>query len=254
MAITTALRSSARRCWRSARRTRPTRCATTGRDRAERAARPAAGPGEQVGDAHDLALPTGCWRSRCSTATRGPRDAAALPRPPSGPGRHRYRVRRADQRYASVEEFIAAHSGSPGSPRWSGSSQGCRSSSRWCPGTADPGAQVPAPAHRHPKQTIGYGGCFSCIYSVRGAGGYQMFGITLRRSTTRPVAAGLRDSWCSSAGRHVKFTPIDRERYDATSPRWSRDVPDHRAAGRVQPAAVPGRPDGYNAGLLEVLR
>ena len=23
-----------------------------------------------------------------------------------------------------------------------------------------------------------HGGCFSCIYSVRGAGGYQMFGIT----------------------------------------------------------------------------
>ena len=29
-----------------------------------------------------------------------------------------------------------------------------------------------------PKLTVGYGGCFSCIYSVRGAGGYQMFGIT----------------------------------------------------------------------------
>ena len=29
-----------------------------------------------------------------------------------------------------------------------------------------------------PKLTIGHGGCFSCIYSVRGAGGYQMFGIT----------------------------------------------------------------------------
>ncbi len=29
-----------------------------------------------------------------------------------------------------------------------------------------------------PKLTVGHGGCFSCIYSVRGAGGYQMFGIT----------------------------------------------------------------------------
>ena len=29
-----------------------------------------------------------------------------------------------------------------------------------------------------PKLTVGYGGCFSCIYSVRGAGGYQMFGMT----------------------------------------------------------------------------
>ena len=29
-----------------------------------------------------------------------------------------------------------------------------------------------------PKLTLGHGGCFSCIYSVRGAGGYQMFGVT----------------------------------------------------------------------------
>jgi urea carboxylase len=29
-----------------------------------------------------------------------------------------------------------------------------------------------------PKLTVGYGGCFTAIYSVRGAGGYQMFGIT----------------------------------------------------------------------------
>ena len=29
-----------------------------------------------------------------------------------------------------------------------------------------------------PKLTVGHGGCFGCIYSVRGAGGYQMFGIT----------------------------------------------------------------------------
>lgn len=28
-----------------------------------------------------------------------------------------------------------------------------------------------------PKLTVGHGGCFACIYSVRGAGGYQMFGI-----------------------------------------------------------------------------
>ena len=29
-----------------------------------------------------------------------------------------------------------------------------------------------------PPLTVGHGGCFGCIYSVRGAGGYQMFGIT----------------------------------------------------------------------------
>ena len=29
-----------------------------------------------------------------------------------------------------------------------------------------------------PKLTVGHGGCFACIYSVRGAGDYQMFGVT----------------------------------------------------------------------------
>ena len=34
------------------------------------------------------------------------------------------------------------------------------------------------PSTDTPKLTIGHGGCFGCIYSVRGAGGYQLFGIT----------------------------------------------------------------------------
>jgi len=39
--------------------------------------------------------------------------------------------------------------------------------------------QIEAPKYLRPrtdtpKLTIGHGGCFSCIYSVRGAGGYQM--------------------------------------------------------------------------------
>src|SRR5256885_2977760 len=41
--------------------------------------------------------------------------------------------------------------------------------------------QVPkylSPRTDTPRLTLGHGGCFSCIYSVRGAGGYQMFGVT----------------------------------------------------------------------------
>ena len=43
--------------------------------------------------------------------------------------------------------------------------------------------QIEAPKYLRPrtdtpKLTVGHGGCFGCIYSVRGAGGYQMFGIT----------------------------------------------------------------------------
>ena len=50
-----------------------------------------------------------------------------------------------------------------------------------------------------PKLTVGHGGCFGCIYSVRGAGGYQMFGVT-----PAPIfdpssgSTTCASSWCSS--------------------------------------------------------
>lgn len=67
-----------------------------------------------------------------------------------------------------------------------------------------------------PKQTVGYGGCFSCIYSVRGAGGYQMFGIT-----PMPIFdPEQKQSYLSDfmvffkPGDIVKWKPIDRAEYD----------------------------------------
>lgn len=47
---------------------------------------------------------------------------------------------------------------------------------------AETGQQMEVPKYLSPrtdtpKLTVGHGGCFACIYSVRGAGGYQMFGI-----------------------------------------------------------------------------
>jgi urea carboxylase len=69
-----------------------------------------------------------------------------------------------------------------------------------------------------PKLTVGHGGCFSCIYSVRGAGGYQMFGIT-----PMPIFdANQRISYLREfmvlfrPGDIVKFKPIRRDEYDQT--------------------------------------
>ena len=66
-----------------------------------------------------------------------------------------------------------------GSSRWSASSPACRSCTRWS--SARSRSRCPKylrPRTDTPKLTVGHGGCFGCIYSVRGAGGYQMFGIT----------------------------------------------------------------------------
>ncbi|MDP6190839.1 MAG: carboxyltransferase domain-containing protein, partial [Gammaproteobacteria bacterium] len=63
---------------------------------------------------------------------------------------------------------------------------------------------------------VGYGGCFSCIYSVRGAGGYQMFGITPMPifDPTEEIIY-LEDFMVFfKPGDIVKFKPVDRAEYD----------------------------------------
>ncbi|MEV0074381.1 MULTISPECIES: allophanate hydrolase subunit 1 [unclassified Amycolatopsis] len=108
-----------------------------------------------------------------------------------------------------------------------------------------------------PKLTVGHGGCFACIYSVRGAGGYQMFGIA-----AAPIfdpAQKLADFADSMVffrpGDVVKFTPVSEEEY--------RAIEAEVAAGTFRYRIVPvefdteravADPEAYNATLLEVLR
>ena len=68
-----------------------------------------------------------------------------------------------------------------------------------------------------PKLTVGYGGCFSCIYSVRGAGGYQMFGVTpMPIYDPEQKVSYLKDFMVFfKPGDIVKWKPIDRAEYDA---------------------------------------
>ncbi|MHA7209626.1 5-oxoprolinase subunit B family protein [Arthrobacter sp. MDT1-65] len=68
-----------------------------------------------------------------------------------------------------------------------------------------------------PPLTVGHGGCFACIYSVRGAGGYQMFGIA-----AAPIfdpAQKLSDfsdfMIFFRPGDIVKFKPVDEDEYTA---------------------------------------
>jgi len=69
-----------------------------------------------------------------------------------------------------------------------------------------------------PKLTVGYGGCFSCIYSVRGAGGYQMFGITPMPIFDPDQKTNYLEDFMVffRPGDIVKFKPIDRVEYDRT--------------------------------------
>jgi urea carboxylase len=107
-----------------------------------------------------------------------------------------------------------------------------------------------------PKLTVGHGGCFGCIYSVRGAGGYQMFGI---------AAAPIFDPAQSLAdfkefmvffrpGDIVKFTPITEADY--------REIQTQVSDGTFRYRQTPvtfdlskalADPERYNRELMEVL-
>jgi len=107
-----------------------------------------------------------------------------------------------------------------------------------------------------PALTIGHGGCFGCIYSVRGAGGYQMFGITPAPiyDPTQTKPDFTEHMVFMRPGDIVKFRPVDRDEYD--------DLQAKAEAGEFRITARPVEfdlqpflddSDGYNERLLGVL-
>jgi urea carboxylase len=160
--------------------------------------------------------------------------------------------------YSSVEDFIAAHSGSP----WFTSMVGFVAGLPFLFQMVPRERQIIVPKYLRPrtdtpKQTVGYGGCFACIYSVRGAGGYQMLGITPAPiyDPTQTLPDFTEFMVLFRPADIVKFAPIDRDRYDELL----ADV----EAGTFHVTTRPVEfhlqsflddPDGYNARLLEVLK
>jgi urea carboxylase len=159
--------------------------------------------------------------------------------------------------FPSVDEFIAAHSGSP----WFVSMVGFVAGLPFLFQLVERARQIEVPKYLRPrtdtpKLTVGHGGCFGCIYSVRGAGGYQMFGIT-----PAPIfdpaqrLAYLKEFMCLfRPGDIVKFKAIDREAYD----RAVKQVEANSFDLRIRPVAFSlkkflAAPTGYNHQLEEVL-
>ena len=159
--------------------------------------------------------------------------------------------------FASVDDFIAAHSGAP----WFVSMVGFVAGLPFMFQMVDRPRQIEVPKYLRPrtdtpKLTVGYGGCFACIYSVRGAGGYQMFGITpMPIYDPKQEISYLQDFMVFfRPGDIVKFRPIDRDTYD-------KDVAEVEA-GRFAPLVrdftfsleeFHDDIDGYNAKIGEVL-
>jgi urea carboxylase len=117
-----------------------------------------------------------------------------------------------------IDGFIKAHSGSP----WFVSMVGFVAGLPFLYQMVDRQHQIEVPKYLRPrtdtpKLTVGHGGCFGCIYSVRGAGGYQMFGITPMPIYDPQQQIGyLKDFMVFfRPGDIVKWKPIDRAAYDS---------------------------------------
>ena len=159
--------------------------------------------------------------------------------------------------FDSVEAFIEAHHSNP----WFVSMVGFVSGLPFLYQLVERERQLQVPKYLRPrtdtpKLTVGYGGCFSCIYSVRGAGGYQMFGITpMPIYDPEQKVSYLNDFMVFfKPGDIVKWKPIGREEHDQIE----ADV----AAGTYQPRiaevdfdleAFNADVDGSNAKLKEAL-
>lgn len=163
----------------------------------------------------------------------------------------------AENGLSSVQEFIDAHSQSP----WITSMVGFVAGLPFLFQMVPRERQLEVPKYLRPRTdtpalTVGHGGCFAAIYSVRGAGGYQMFGITptpIFDPTQRlPDFADFMVFF--RPGDIVKFRSISEEQY-------------HQIRAEVEAGTYRFRqrpiefklndflsdPDAYNHSLLKVL-
>lgn len=159
--------------------------------------------------------------------------------------------------YDSVEAFIEAHHSQP----WFVSMVGFVAGLPFLYQLVERDKQIEVPKYVRPrtdtpKLTVGYGGCFSCIYSVRGAGGYQMFGITpMPIYDPEQKVSYLKDFMVFfKPGDIVKWRPIDREEYD----RILEEVEQGTYAPRIAEVdfdldAFNADMQGTNAKLMEAL-
>lgn len=159
--------------------------------------------------------------------------------------------------FPSVDALLAAHAASP----WFVSMVGFVAGLPWLYQMVERTKQIEVPKYLRPRTdtprlTVGHGGCLGCIYSVRGAGGYQMFGITpMPIYDPRQAISYLRDFMILfNPGDILKFRPIGREEYDTIS----REVAEGRFEPRVRPVsfsldAFHADPAASNAKLVEAL-
>lgn len=156
---------------------------------------------------------------------------------------------------ADAAEFIKRHHESP----WLVSMVGFVAGLPFLFQLVDRQHQLEVPKYLSPRTdtpalTIGHGGSFSCIYSVRGAGGYQMFGIAAAPiyDPTQKLKDFKDFMVFFNPGDIVKFKPIDEIEYKRIRSDVEAGTFTYRQAPiRFDLGAALADPEGYNTTLLE---
>lgn len=107
-----------------------------------------------------------------------------------------------------------------------------------------------------PERTFGFGGAFAVVYPVRGAGGYQMFGMApapvFDLSQSLPDFA--EDISFPKANDVLRYRAIDMAEFEATRAEVEACTFRYRIReAEFEPAALLADPDAVNRELLEVL-
>jgi urea carboxylase len=158
---------------------------------------------------------------------------------------------------ADAAEFIKRHHESP----WLVSMVGFVAGLPFLYQLVDQQHQLQVPKYLSPRTdtpalTIGHGGCFSCIYSVRGAGGYQMFGVAA--APIYDPTQNLKDfkdfMVFFKPGDIVKFTPVDETEYRRIQNEVDAGTFVYRQAPiQFDVGAALADPEGYNKTMMEAL-
>ncbi|WP_142861058.1 5-oxoprolinase subunit B family protein [Salinigranum halophilum] len=159
--------------------------------------------------------------------------------------------------YETAQDFIDAHAGAPHMVTMVGFVPGLP----WCFQMVPESRQIEVPKYVQPRtdtpsRAVGFGGAFTAIYPVQGAGGYQLYGRTpVEVLDVDQELADFEESMVlPNPGDILNFRQIDREEYDAIR----EGVEDGSYRYTMEEVAFSPEeffadPDGYNERLVEVL-
>lgn len=159
--------------------------------------------------------------------------------------------------FASVEELVEALSGSPFLVTMIGFVPGLP----FCYQMVPRERQIEVPKYVRPRtdtpeRAFGYGGAFAVVYPVRGAGGYQLFGLAPAPVFDRAQRLADFDDGIvfPRPGDILRYRSIDRAEFDTVRDEVERGTFRYRIREfEFAPAHFLADPDGVNAEILEVL-